>query len=119
MEKRIRELEKELLEARGKAAQLRYNEESLKALEASLAIKDKEMEALEQMINSLKENKKYLERVLREKEEAIVTLDSQNYQFQNERNEISTLKTEISSLFESKVKIEKEFSSLLQSHQAL
>ncbi len=37
------------------------------------------MEALEQMINSLKENKKYLEKSLKEKEEIITKIESQVY----------------------------------------
>jgi hypothetical protein len=45
------------------------------------------MEALEQMINSLKENKKYLEKSLKEKEEIINKIESQVYLLKTSKSE--------------------------------
>jgi hypothetical protein len=45
------------------------------------------MEALEQMINSLKENKKYLEKSLKEKEEIITKIESQVYLLKTSKSE--------------------------------
>lgn len=45
------------------------------------------MEALEQMINSLKENKKYLEKNLKEKDEIINKTESQLYVFKTSKSD--------------------------------
>lgn len=63
-----------------------------------MKIKEKEMEALEHMIATLKDNKKYLEQTIKDKEEIITSLESQVYTFRSSAHDYSGLEREIEQL---------------------
>lgn len=113
------ELEKELYQFKGKVTQLKFNEDSFKNVENSLKIKDKEMQALEHMIATLKDNKKHLELTIKEKEDIIAGLESQVYTFRASVHDYSDLEQEINQLNKNRTNYEQQISSLTKNNEEL
>lgn len=113
----MREVERELLESKGKLMQLKMNEDSFKNSEANILIKEKEMEALEQMIGSLKENKRYLEKTVKEKDDVIASIEGQLYSLKTSKNDSEQTQRELNELRSQKVDLQRQISSLIKINQ--
>lgn len=97
--------------------QLKMNEDSFKNSEANILIKEKEMEALEQMIGSLKENKRYLEKTVKEKDDVIASIEGQLYSLKTSKNDSEQTQRELNELRSQKVDLQRQISSLIKINQ--
>jgi predicted RNase H-like nuclease (RuvC/YqgF family) len=97
--------------------QFKMNEDSFKNSEANILIKEKEMEALEQMIGSLKENKRYLEKTVKEKDDVIANIEAQLYSLKTSKNESEQTQREMNELRSQKVDLQRQISSLIKINQ--
>lgn len=75
------------------------------------------MQALEHMIATLKDNKKHLQQTVKEKEDVIVSLQSQVYTFRASVHDYSDLEREINQLNKNKVSYERQISTLTKSNE--
>jgi predicted RNase H-like nuclease (RuvC/YqgF family) len=77
------------------------------------------MEALEHMIGSLKSNKAHLEQTIREKEDIIVSLESQVYTFRSSAHDRSEFERELHELRIGKTSAERQIGNLTKANQEL
>jgi predicted RNase H-like nuclease (RuvC/YqgF family) len=75
------------------------------------------MEALEQMIGSLKENKRYLEKTVKEKDDVIANIEAQLYSLKTSKNESEQTQREMNELRSQKVDLQRQISSLIKINQ--